>query len=506
MIKDEHRKWWILIAMGTVGGLFLLDETVVGVALPSIRHDLGMSQTLSHWVISAYFLVFTAFAAVSGKMGDRIGFRNVVLIGCSAFGVGSLACGFAEQGAVLIAARAVQGFGAAVLFPATIAMVTIVFPKEQRGMAIGVFAAITTSFLSVGPVLGGVLTEFVSWQWIFWINVPLVVAIIVIVMLAWVDLPRESEQPRLDYGGLITLVASLGMIIFGVMQGASWGWTQPAIVGLLVGGVIALVLFVIIENKTAEPLIEVDLFRSVSFSASTLVLFTGQYCKLSIVVFGALYLQDALGMSPLMAGLAILVPVAGFPFLSGPCGKIADKHGARKPVLVGLTVATAAMVWIGLTASRDSYWWLLPGFIGWGLGMPFCYVPVLRLVANSVPKEKQGQTSGIAATARLLGGTFGVSISSTLLVGTDRFDAVFLVTAGIMFVTLVIGALGIEHQSPGKEGAARENCEKGLGGEEKGADLGDLGGESGWERAWDGGLAGNLARMGVIEILNIKLI
>lgn len=445
MIRGEHRKWWILIAMGTVGGLFLLDETVVGVALPSMRRDLGMSQTLSHWVISAYFLVFTAFAAVSGKMGDRIGFRNVVLIGGIAFGVASLACGFAESGAVLIAARAVQGFGAAVLFPATIAMVTIVFPVEQRGMAIGVFASITTSFLFVGPAVGGVLTEFVSWQWIFWINVPLVVAIIVIVLIAWVDLPRDPERPRLDYGGLVTLVAGLSMIVFAVMQGASWGWMRAVIVGLLLGGVVAFVLFVIIENRTAEPLIEVDLFRSVSFSASTLVLFTGQYSKLSIVVFGALYLQDALGMSPLMAGLAILVPVAGFPFLSGPCGKISDRYGARKPVLAGLTVATVAMVWIGATASWDSYWWLLPGFIGWGVGMPFCYVPVLRLVANSVSKEKQGQASGIAATSRLVGGTFGVSISSTLLVGASSFAAVFLVTAAIMFLTLVFGVMAIEH-------------------------------------------------------------
>ncbi|MEM8563560.1 MAG: MFS transporter [Pseudomonadota bacterium] len=447
MFKEENKKWWILIAMGTIGGLFLLDETVVGVALPSMRSDLGMTQTQAHWVISAYFLVFTAFAAVSGKMGDRIGFRNVVLIGGAVFGGASLVCGLAESGPVLIAARGLQGLGAAILFPATIAMISIVFPEDQRGMAIGIFGAITTTFLCVGPVVGGVLVEFISWPWIFWINVPLVIVILLVVLAAWEDLPLASKKPRLDYGGLVSLTAGLGMVVFALMQGPSWGWTQAVIIGLLLGGIVALVLFVIVENKTEPPMIEVDLFGSVSFSASTLVLFTGQYTKLTIVVFGALYMQDVLKMGPLMAGLAILIAVAGFPFLTGPCGKIADKHGARKPVLVGLVIATASMFWIAATAHLNSYAWLLPGLIGWGLGMPFCYVPVLRLVSNSVPVEKQGEASGIAATSRLVGGTIGVSISSTLLVGSGSFTWVFLATAVVMLVTLIFGALAIEHRA-----------------------------------------------------------
>ncbi|MEM7122884.1 MAG: MFS transporter [Pseudomonadota bacterium] len=449
MISSESRKWWVLIALGAVAGLLLLDETVVGVALPSMRQDLGMTQTQAHWVISVYFLAFTAFAAVCGKLGDIIGFKNVVLVGGTLFGLASVVCGFASDGAVLIAARAVQGLGAAVLFPASMAMVAVAFPPEQRGMAIGVYGAIATIFMATGPLVGGLLTELLSWPWIFWINVPVVLGIIVVITFAWDDPPRDSERPRLDYAGLVTLVAGLGMVTFAVMQGASWGWTQPVILGLIVGGLVAIVLFVVIESRTETPLLEVDLFRSASFSATTLVLFIGQYCKLVVVVFGAVYLQDALGMSPLTTGFALLVAVAGFPILTGPVGRIADKHGARRPVLAGLAVATVAMAWLGVASTWDDYLLLLPGLIGWGLSMPFCYVPALRLIANSVAPEKQGQASGISATSRLVGGTAAVSISSTVVVATGSFAIVFLVTAALMLVTLLFGWAAIEQRRRG---------------------------------------------------------
>ena len=196
-IDDENRKWWILIAMGAVGGLILLDETVVGVALPTIREHLGMSSVASHWIVSAYLLVFTGFAAAVGKIGDVIGLRTAFVVSMAIFGLSSLAAGFAADGAWLIAARAVQGLGAAVIFPASFAMVTIVFPKEQRGMAIGILAAVGTVFLAAGPLVGGLLTEVFSWRWIFWVNAPIVVLITLIVSAAWVDPPRKGARPSI---------------------------------------------------------------------------------------------------------------------------------------------------------------------------------------------------------------------------------------------------------------------------------------------------------------------
>jgi MFS family permease len=242
----------------------------------------------------------------------------------------------------------------------------------------------------------------------------------------------------------VTLAAGLTMLVFAIMQGASWGWTQGIIVASLASGIALLSLFVLIELRRPAPLIDVALFRNASFSACTLVFFAGQFSKMTIIVFGALFLQDKLGMSPLIAGLALLAAVGGFPILSAPAGRLADRIGARRPVLGGMALATLAMAWIGLAAGWDSYLLLLPGLILWGIGLPFCYAPATRAMANAVPVEKQGQLGGIAVTARLLGGTIGVSVCSTLLIMTGHFQGVFLATGAIMFSVLLFGWFAIE--------------------------------------------------------------
>ncbi|MCP4779921.1 MAG: MFS transporter [Hyphomicrobium sp.] len=191
---------------------------------------------------------------------------------------------------------------------------------------------------------------------------------------------------------------------------------------------------------------EVDLIANASFSACIFVIFVGQFSKIAIVVFGALYLQDKLGMSPLTAGLALLASVAAFPFLSAPVGRLADKYAARPLVLSGIALATLAMFWLGFTVAWDSYVLLLPGLIGWGLGMPLCYAPALRAMANSVPLEKQGQASGIGVTSRLLGGAIGMAVGSSLLVTTGSFEVVFLATAGVMLVAVLFGFFAIERR------------------------------------------------------------
>lgn len=438
-ITDQNRKWWILIAMGVCGGLIMLDETVVGIALPTLRRELAMSELASHWVISVYMLVFAGTAAAGGRIGDMVGFRALLLVGAALFGLASLACGFAADGPFLIAARAIQGLGAAAIFPATVAMIMIVFPKDQRGMAMGTLAAMGTVFLASGPLVGGLLTEIISWRWIFWINIPIVAAVAAIVTAAWTESSRESVQGPFDIGGLATLVGGITLLVFAIMQGASWGWTQGLIVGAFAVGVGLLATFVLLESRRTAPLINVELFRDGSFAACNLIVFTGQFTKISIVVFGALYLQQRLGMNPLMAGLALLVAVAGFPVLSVPVGRIADRLGARHLVLAGLAAATLAMFWIALAAGWTSYLLLVPGLLVWGLGMPFVYAPTLRAMANSVPKEKQGQVGGIGVTLRLLGGTVSMAFGSTLLVMSGSFQAVFLATAIVMLVALLFG-------------------------------------------------------------------
>jgi len=445
-IADQQRKWWILVAMAAGAGLIMLDETVVGVALPTIRHDLGMSDIGAHWVVNSYMLVFGGVAAAGGKLGDIVGFRRLFVAGAALFGVASLACGLADEGVLLIAARAVQGLGAAVIFPATLAMVLMVFPKEQRGQAIGILAAIGTAFLALGPLVGGAFTELVSWPWIFWINIPVVTLSVLIVLAAWVDPPRRATSDPIDRAGLLTLVAGLGMVVFAVMQSGVWGWTDAVVLGCLAGGVIALALFVVIERRHSAPLIDVDLFANTSFAACNLVIFVAQFSKITIVVIVALYLQDRLAMSPLHAGLALLVAVAAFPIMSAPVGRLADRYGARRLVLAGLSLATVAMAWLGLAAAWHSYLLLVPGLVSWGLGLSCCFAPALRAMANAVPQEKHGQISGISVTSRVLGGTIGMAVCSALLVASGSFQVVLLVTAAIMLAALIFGWFAIESE------------------------------------------------------------
>ena len=407
-----------------------------------------MSHVAAHWVVSVYFLVFTGLTAAAGKLGDLFGLKKVFASSLVIFGLASLAAGFAQNGPWLIAARALEGVGAAVIYPISLAMVTNVFPKEQRGMAMGTCIAVGTAFLAAGPLVGGFFTELISWRWIFWINVPVVALILLIVQAAWVERPREGPRQGLDVGGLVTLVTGLTLLVFAIMQGAAWGWGNQAILASLAGGLVVLGIFVMIELRHPTPLIAVRLFRGASFSACNLVIATAQFSKIAVVVFVALYLQDVLKMTPLVAGLCLLAAVVGTPIMARPTGRIADKLGARRPMLGGLALASLGMLWTALAAGWDSYALLLPGLLVWGFSLTFCFIPGLRATMNAVPPEQHGQVSGITMTGRLLGGTLGMAVCSTLYAMTGSFQVVFLVTGGLMLAVLPVAWLFIER--PGR--------------------------------------------------------
>lgn len=441
--NDNNRKWWILAAMGGVIGLILLDETVVGVALPTVREDLGMSQLAAHWVVNAYLLVFAGLAAAAGRLGDLAGLHRLFTLGVAIFGIASLACGFAENGAWLIAARAVQGVGAAVIFPCSLSMVTIAFPADQRGLALGISGSIGTVFLALGPLIGGFFTDVISWRWIFWINPLLVIPVALVIWAAWVDPPRQGTPEPMDRRGLIALLAGLGMLVFAVMQGPDWGWSHAAIWIPFLCGIASLVVFVLVERRQRAPLIEVDLFRGGTFTACNLVLFVAQFSKIALIVFGALYLQDTLGMSPLAAGVALLAAVAPIPFVAPFAGRAADRFGARWPSLCGLVFTASAIIWIGLAVDAKSYGLLLPALLLYGVSQAFLFPPSQHAIMISVPNEKQGEAGGIAMTSQLLGGTIGMSICSTVFTTTEDFRAVFLATGAIMAAVLVFGWFAI---------------------------------------------------------------
>lgn len=443
----DRRKWWILASMGAILGVILLDETVVGVALPTIQTDLDMSEVASHWVVNVYMLVLAGIAAAAGKLGDIIGHRALMTIGLLVFGLASLASGFSENGAWLIAARGVQGVGAAIIFPSSLAMVTITFPEAQRGMALGIYGSIGTVFLAAGPAVGGFLTDDVSWRWIFWINPPIVVLVAVIVLAAWRDLPAMPEK-RLDVTGAVLLVTGLAMIVFALMEGPGWGWSDPAILLLLALGVLLLLAFVLVERRVAGPLLDVTLFANPTFAGCNLVIFSAQYSKMAVFVFGALYLQDILKMSPLAAGLALLPAVAPQIVTATLAGVAADRFGARWPSLIALMAMGGGLCVIAVAIAVESYTVMFPGLLAWGLSLAFLFVAPERAVMNAVPPVKHGQASGIALTSQLLGATIGMALCSTLFVSANAFAVVFWVNAAVTGVVFVVGWLTIERPHP----------------------------------------------------------
>ena len=442
-INDDNRRWWILGAMSGVLGLVVLDETIVGVALATIQPELQMSQVASHWVVNAYFLTFTGFVAIGGRLGDVLGHRGFFVFGTAVFGFASLAAGFAPNGAWLIAARAIQGVGAAIVFPSCWAMMTMIFPAEERGRAFGIQTTVGGIFMATGPLIGGLFTETISWRWIFWINLPVVAAIALVVLLAWVEPTRDVGEARakprgaIDYRGLISLVVGLSTLVVALMQGIEWGWDSPAILILLSASAVLLIYFIVTETRIAHPLIEVGLLRNMTFAGGNLAFFTFQFNKIAVFVFVALFLQTVLHKTPIVAGLAVLIAVLPTLVTSLIAGKSTDRYGSRGPLAIGLLLNGTALVCVGFATAADSYVLIVAPLVVWGATLPFASVPPRRALLGAVPMDKQGQASGVNLTIQMLGGTVGMALCGTLLVATGDYGILFFVTGGLVFATLI---------------------------------------------------------------------
>ncbi|MEM7007752.1 MAG: MFS transporter [Thermodesulfobacteriota bacterium] len=444
IINDQNRKW-VILAMASLGfGLIMLDETVVAISLPTMQHDLSMNVVQSHWIINSYLLVIAGFIAVGGKLGDITGYKTLFVTGVLIFGIFSLAAGFAQNAVWILTARAMQGLGGAIIFPASMALLALTFPAEQRGMAMGIYGAIGSSCSALGPIIGGFLTNDISWRWIFWINFPIVLLILVVFLAAWREPKLDAPRPHIDLWGLVTLVIGISSLVLAIMQGPEWGWGSSAIISLFAVSAVFLVMFYVVELKVKEPLIEIDLFKNGTFSSSNLAIFTGQYTKIAVIVFGALYLQQVLKMDPLKAGVMLFPALVPIPFMAVLAGNATDKYGPRNPVLIGLFLGAIALFAMGLTAGTDRYLYLVPTLVLWGISVSWMFAPALVAVMNAVPAEKQGQASGIVLTAQIFGATIGLAILSAVLNELHNFRIVFISTSAVAVVTLLIGWLYLE--------------------------------------------------------------
>ncbi len=419
-INEDHRRWYTLGAMCFALFMVMLDNTVVNVALPSIQRDLDVSISNLIWTVNAYTLTFAVLLVTGGRLGDIFGRRRVFLAGVVMFGASSLFIAFAQTDVWLIGGRAAQGVGAAFMMPATLSIISNAFPPHERGKAIGTWAGASAIALAIGPVVGGFLVENVSWQSIFLINVP--VAVIAVGVTLWATREsRDESAPRVvDIPGVATLSLGLGAIVLALVEGNVWGWGSARIVGLFAAGVLSLVAFVVIEQRSAAPMVDFAFFRSRSFLGANLVAFIVSFAMLAMFFFLALYLQNVRGYSPLEAGVRFL-PSTLVIIVAGPiAGRLADRIGPRILMAAGLVCVSISLFWQGHLTPTTPYGSLAGAFVVMGLGMGLVMSPMSTAAMNAVDQAKAGVASGVLSMSRMVGGTFGVAIVGALISGLGR--------------------------------------------------------------------------------------
>jgi EmrB/QacA subfamily drug resistance transporter len=435
--------------------MVLIDETVVGVALPTIAQDLGLSPVDSQWVVNAYLLALAALMMVGGRLSDLIGLLPAFLAGLSVFTLGSAAAGLADGDLALIVSRAVQGIGGALMIPSSLAIVINSFPLEMRGRALGTYSGFGVAALSAGPPLGGLLTDVVSWRVIFWINVPIAIAVLVIAAMA-VRLPRVPSHRRgIDMVGLALLIPGLMAIVLGIMQAEVWGWGSLATWALIAGGIALLAVFARVETRRPDPLIEVTLFKRRAFTGGSLGLLCAQFVGVSVSVYGAIYLQQHLGFSALIAGVALIPAMAPSTVMSYIGGRWVDRVGPRLPTLAGVLGSAVGFALMTLGTAIDSYPVLFVAFLVFAIGIPLVFLASTAAAVGAVDERQRGEASGVAQTCQQFGATLGIAVlGAILLVGAEEvtFPVLFAVCGAIMLAAVPV-ALRLLPETPARAAA-----------------------------------------------------
>jgi EmrB/QacA subfamily drug resistance transporter len=444
-VKDK-RNIWTLAVVSVALFMATLDNLVVTNALVSIREDLGASLEDLEWTVNAYTLSFAVFLLTGAALGDRLGRRRVFAVGIGIFSLASAAAALAPSTEALIAARALQGLGAAAIAPLSLTLLSEEFAADRRGLALGIWSGVSGLGVALGPVVGGAVVEGFSWQWIFWLNVPIGLALVP----AAVSALRESRGPNatLDLPGVALASSGLLGVVFGIVRAQSLGWTSTTVVGSLAGGAVLLAGFVLWEARTSSPILPMRFFRDRGFAATngvSLAMFFGAFGAIFLL---AQFFQVAQGYSPLEAGIRTL-PWTAMPIFVAPvAGILSDRIGGRPPMAAGLALQAGALAWLAATTEPDmAYATMVPAFVMAGTGMALVFAPAANAVLSSVRPEEAGQASGATNTIREIGGVLGVAVLSTVFTGAGDFGTPQAYVDGLIpavwvgAVVLAIGAL-----------------------------------------------------------------
>lgn len=397
--------------------IVILDGTAVGVALPKIEEDLGATLADQTWIVNAYLLALSALLLIGGALGDRYGRRRIYLIGLVGFGVTSLICGLAPNVELLILFRALQGLAGALLVPLTLAIIAAEFDESERGSAIGAWAAWSGLAAALGPLLGGLLVDSAGWRWVFFINVPVIVATVALVMWGVKESRDEEDTGSIDIPGAILVAAGLGLATYGLIEGPANGFDDPVVVGALIGGAICLALFALVERNVSNPLMPGWLFRRPNFTAANIATI-GMYAALSGAFFLIpIFLQGVAGWTAVAAGAALLPVTILMLALSSRMGALGDRYGPRWFMAVGPLIAAFGLVLLaGIDRDTDYLTEVFPGLVLFGLGLAITVAPLTTAVMDAVSANRSGLASGVNNMLSRVAGLLGIALLGAIVV------------------------------------------------------------------------------------------
>jgi EmrB/QacA subfamily drug resistance transporter len=412
----DPRRWKALALLCAAFFMVVLDIAIVNVALPSIGRDLEFSPENLQWVITAYALTFGGFLLLGGRAADLLGRRSVFIAGVALFTLASLTCGLATSDGFLIAARAVQGVGAAIISPSALSIITTTFEEgSERNKALGAWGAVGGSGAAAGVLMGGILTRYLGWEWIFFVNIPVGLLVIALAPILVRESRRVVAERHFDPLGAVTVTAGLALLVYAISEAPDTGWATGRTIGLLAVAIVLLLVFVVLETRVRAPLMPLQIFRIRLLSAANIVgllqaggLF-GQFLLLT------LYLQQVLGFSSLQTGLAFLATAGTAVLFAGPAQALSTRLGPKPVLVTGLVLFTAGMFWYTQISVDGSYPIdLLPGFIAVGIGLPFSFIPINIAALAGVEDRQAGLAAGLINTSQQIGGAVGTAIISTV--------------------------------------------------------------------------------------------
>ena len=450
MTSLDPRSRWLALLIVCLGDLMIvLDVTIVGVALPSIREDLGFSETSLAWVVNAYLLTFGGFLLLGGRLGDLFGHRRLFLAGIGLFTAASLACGLATSQAALIGARAVQGVGGAVVSAVALSLIVTLFTEPaERAKAMGVFGFVAAGGGSIGVLLGGVLTDALTWHWIFLVNVPIGIAVVVFSLLVLPGGAGTGARKGLDVGGAVVVTASVMIAVYAIVNGNDVGWTTARTLGLLALAAVLMGVFLLIESRSVAPLVPLGLLRLRNLAVSNVVGILWSAAMFAWFFLSALYLQLVLGYSPMEVGLAFLPGnIIMAVFSLGLSAKLVMRYGIRTPLGVGLGLAALGLLLFARAPVDGTFVVdVLPSMILLGIGAGMAFNPVLLAAMGDVPQEDAGLASGIVNTAFMMGGALGLAVLASLAASrsdslASSGDGPLLALNGGYHAAFLVGAL-----------------------------------------------------------------